>query len=187
MGDYMRIILLRHGKTNINNSGKVQGIDDNSLDFNYIHEFNDTINHLKNRYQIDMFISSPLRRAFESLIIVKRALNSNLPIIINKNFIERDFGELTGEDVKLYYNMKNYPAIYEKDIEIQNRIINELKKLNKLYENKTILIGSHSHVCKSILIIAGIEKNYNHVFKNCGIVVLDYNGYNFKLIDELRR
>lgn len=183
----MRIILLRHGKTNVNNSGKVQGIDDNSLDLNYIHEFIDTINHIKNNYQIDMYISSPLRRAFESLIIIKRALNSNLPIIINKNFIERDFGELTGEDVKLYYDMKEYPIIYENDIDIQNRVISELKNMQKLYNDKTILIGSHSHVCKSILIVAGIEKNYNHIFKNCGITVLEYDGYNFKLIDELRR
>lgn len=87
----MKIILIKHGKTDFNDQGKRQGSTDLSLNDRGIkeisilkEEFNDTI--------FDVIFSSPLKRALESAQILFPKQN----IVKNDLLREFDFGELEG-------------------------------------------------------------------------------------------
>lgn len=171
----MKILIMRHAKTCQNNSFKVQGFDDNDIDIKYRDELLKPYLYLKNNnINIDIFISSPLKRAVDSLVFIKQKLNNNLPIFINSDFTERDFGILTGLDVSYFYSLEKYPDMYENDTKLQNRLSNAIYKLYEKYRDKTIFISAHSHVIKSLLILAD-SKNYTYKtrFENCQIAILN--------------
>ena len=89
----MEILLTRHGQTEWNVLRKVQGKVDIELNTTGIKQAEETAVKLKNT-DIDIIISSPLKRAKQTADILNK--EKNLPIIIDDRISERDFGEFEG-------------------------------------------------------------------------------------------
>ena len=93
----MEIIITRHGQTEWNVLGKVQGLADIELNEKGIEQAKETSKILKNE-KIDLIICSPLIRARQTAEIINQG--RNIPIIYDEGIIERNFGEFEGINKK---------------------------------------------------------------------------------------
>ena len=173
---------VRHGRTDCNISMLIQGRIDNPLS-----ELGKKdpicVAELIKKYNLDfdIIISSPLSRAKDTANIIKNHLQLDIPIIINPDFIEREFGSAEGAPI----TPENYEKVMnndfegmEKDYEICKRTKNGLFKLIKEYEGKKILVVCHSHVIKSLFMQFSDNVKFNSKFGHHSINLLSFNGYN---------
>ena len=167
------ICIIRHGQTDRNKAKIIQGRGNFDLNEEGFRQARLTALYLKQQNEhFDVIISSPLNRAIDTAKTIKEVLNIDSDIIIDPNFIEREFGKADGCNIE--------PNIYdriihddiegmEKSYEIQTRLINAVKEVAKEYEGKRILITSHSHAIKGLL--TGIDKTRSFLdqLNNCAI------------------
>ncbi len=152
-----KFFIIRHGETEWNKKGICQGIINNHLDEKGFEDAYKIAYKLKETgIKFDVFIATPLVRTIETMSIIKYILNDTSPININKGIIERNFGGLEGQDVDLVtkeIDKKTYNDNkgFESDDVLIERIKNAYNKINSEYENKNILIVSHSHAIKALL------------------------------------
>src|SRR5690625_5212360 len=103
------ICIVRHGETNWNSLGILQGSTDIPLNSKGVLQANECRKLLKN-YDWDVMITSPLKRAKETAKIINKDLNS--PLVEMKEFLERHYGDAEGmaveERMTLFPN-GNYP------------------------------------------------------------------------------
>ena len=90
----MKLLLTRHGQTDWNVAGKIQGITDIELNETGIKQAETTGEKLLNE-NIDVIISSPLKRARKTAEIIKG--ERNIPLIIDDSLKERRFGKFEGK------------------------------------------------------------------------------------------
>lgn len=178
----MRILLTRHGQTDWNVEGKIQGKTDIELNETGIKQAEAIREKLLNE-KIDVIISSPLKRARKTAEII--GIQRNIPIIIDSEIEERCFGEFEGKKVKEI----NLDGIWDYKLNkqceglecIQNlfrRIEKFLEKLKQKYDNKTVLLVTHKGVVVPIrVILEGISYEMENLielgFGNCE--VKEYN------------
>jgi probable phosphoglycerate mutase len=154
-----KIYVARHGITDYNKQGCYLGRTDISLNENGRKQAVETKQHL-DKLNIDIVISSPLKRTLETTEIIKP---NHSEIISEMAFIERSVGVyegLTKDEAK-----EKYPALFERNItrifneappngetiaEVQNRVFDALDKIGSIYEGKNILIVTHAFVAKVI-------------------------------------
>ena len=87
----MKICLLRHGETDWNSLGKLQGREDIPLNIAGIEQINEVAKYLKN-FNWGIIITSPLSRAKISSEIISKEIG-NIAIREEIDFIERDYGK----------------------------------------------------------------------------------------------
>lgn len=154
-----KIYITRHGKTDFNEQGRYAGRADIPLNANGKQQAEELKQKIKD-LNINIIISSPLKRALETARIIKP---NDCEIISNRAFVERSVGVyegLTKEEAK-----EKYPKLYAKNItrifdkaptggetivEVQDRVFACLEKIKKSYSNKNILIVTHAFVAKII-------------------------------------
>lgn len=112
----MDIYLLRHGETDWNKTGRLQGHADIPLNAHGRVQVNDTVRILRNMgVRLDAMFSSPLKRAQESAVIAAAQLDYPKDRIVVENLlIERDFGDgegLTIKEGEIRYPGCNFPGI----------------------------------------------------------------------------
>ena len=90
----MEIFVVRHGQTEWNALEKLQGQTDIELNEVGREQAQITGEQIKNE-NIDLIITSPLKRARETAEIINK--NFNAPIIEDKRLMERGYGELEGK------------------------------------------------------------------------------------------
>lgn len=151
----MEIFVTRHGQTDWNVLEKLQGQTDIELNDIGRQQAKETGELIKNE-NIDLIISSPLKRAKETAQIINR--NFNVSIIEDNRLMERRFGKcegLTKNDRKKLKEIN--PEIndiwnYNKNInfnnmetmkEFRSRIYEFLDDMIKDYKDKNILIVTH--------------------------------------------
>jgi uncharacterized phosphatase len=154
----MKICLLRHGETDWNSLGKLQGREDIPLNIMGIEQVKETIRYLK-RNDWAIIITSPLLRAKASAEIISKGIG-NIRICEEEDFIERDYGQASGMtpgERKIKFPDGKYTGIesYEK---LQNRAVNGLLKYIKKYKGTDIIIVSHGAAIKSILAYLGKDE-----------------------------
>lgn len=145
----MEILLTRHGQTDWNVLKKVQGKADIELNETGIKQAEETRKILENE-EIDLIISSPLKRAAKTAQIIGKS--RNIPIIYDEDVSERDFGEFEGMNKDTFefdefwtYNDKKY----EKAESVEaffDRIYKFLDKIKEQYPDKKILVVAHGGV-----------------------------------------
>lgn len=144
------IYLIRHGETEWNVIGRIQGNRDIPLNDNGRRQALETKKELDN-IPIDLIISSPLKRTKETAEIINK--DRNIPIIFDKRIAERDFGEFEGKyvkDIEGHYFWDYY--LNEQFIEAEcikdffNRVYGFLDDITVKYKGKNILIVSHGGV-----------------------------------------
>ncbi len=139
----MRLLITRHGQTDWNLVGKIQGTTDIELNQTGIKQAEVTRDKLLNE-NIDIIISSPLKRARKTAEII--ADGREIPVFCDNDIVERSFGKYEG--FKLTHDevdaIKRRGEIgVETDAEFLIRIKRFVKKIQEKYKDKTVLIVSH--------------------------------------------
>lgn len=141
------IYFVRHGQTEWNKIGKMQGHKDIKLN----DEGREQAQVVKEKLQgikFDKVFSSPLIRATETAKII-----SNQEITIDNRLIERFNGELEGKfkkDIKVFpdFNDPNDTRFGIESLDsFRSRINDFLDEITKKYKNKNILVVTHAGVC----------------------------------------
>ena len=115
----------------------------------------------------------------------------NLEIKIENDLIEREFGELEG--MKLTPEVRNLVVGdrakgFEKKKDLFKRVKNVLLKIVKeSNEDDEIIIVTHSHVIKPVLMMIDENSfNFNSRLYNLGMVIIEYKDDSFKLLEANR-
>lgn len=148
----MQFFLIRHGETDWNKQFLLQGREDIPLNEDGIAQAHVTGKALSNIH-VDLILSSPLSRAFNTAKIIASYTN-NPKIIIEENLIERDFGKLSG----LCYKGRNVFAGFEGDDEaeplekVTQRIFSVLNKYAQEADEKNhrIVVVAHGAILRTV-------------------------------------
>jgi len=148
----LKICLVRHGETDWNKIGKLQGHTDIELNKRGILQANVCADYLSNT-PFDLIITSPLKRAKQTAEII--AEKKCLPLIEMQQFIERNYGDAEGmtEEARL----KKFPDLQytnqESKEDLRTRVMNGLRQIQKEHKESNIILVAHGAVINSILAI----------------------------------
>lgn len=144
------ICLVRHGETDWNAQGKIQGRTDiplNELGKQQAKECRDFLS----QSNWDVIISSPLKRAKQTAEIINEGLH--IPLIEMEEFQERSFGDAEGmpldERIRKFPD-RNYPNQEERS-DLQARLLKGIKQIHSTYRDKKVLLVAHGAVINAIL------------------------------------
>lgn len=171
----VELIFVRHGQTDWNLSGRLQGILDIPLNDSGINEAKELRENLK--IDVKSIISSPLKRAYKTAEILNEKLN--LPITADKRLQERNFGSLAGEKASFFKTMVN--GDYEEDLGVESiktfgeKLLDFLKSC-EILEHGKYLVATHGGVIITLLnILSHGELNWeNTPIQNCTITSLKF-------------
>ena len=193
----MRIYFIRHGETDWNKEGRLQGRVDIPLneEGRFVAEI--TRDALLN-VPFAVAFSSPLKRACETaeIIIGER----NVPIIKDDRIIEVDFGDYEGvkrsdwdENIKKFffqsdeYEPKGNGETIEQVLQREQEFLQEVFA-NETYWDKVVLVSTHGAALSGLLTVIKenpIEKYWaGGLHKNCGITIVDVENGIPKIIEE---
>ncbi|MDL4840495.1 histidine phosphatase family protein [Aquibacillus rhizosphaerae] len=144
------ICLIRHGETEWNHLGKIQGKTDIPLNETGKKQAKACRDHLEGS-DWDLIISSPLQRAKQTAEIINEKLN--LPLIEMEIFQERSFGDAEGLTLQVrqeLYPNGEYPGM-ESKVSLTDRVMNGMEEVIATYPNQKILLVAHGAVINEIL------------------------------------
>lgn len=143
------IYFVRHGETDWNATGRLQGRTDIPLNETGMKQAEQCGEFLKSLHW-DVMLTSPLRRAKQTAEIINRVLN--LPLYEIDEFIERDFGDAEGmtmKEVIAAFPDRKYPN-KEDRISLNARIMEGLRKINEQYGERNVLLITHGAVINTL-------------------------------------
>ncbi len=160
-----RFYLVRHGTTAWNQQLRYQGRADNPLD-----EAGERQGSLLKEYfkdiHVDLGVTSPLCRAAKTLEYALSSQKEPVPVIVEPDVTEFDFGEadgLTKEEM-----LERFPVFYkmyclntdrghsqapggESLVQVYNRMRDALLRIAREHPGETIVVGSHGTAIQSFL------------------------------------
>ncbi len=180
------LILIRHAETDANRNYVVQGRFDNPLNAYGIHQAKETGLFLaRNHEKFDLVFSSPLKRAFLTAKLILQGMNTSKPIHVHQNLIERNFGDYDGQKITDEYadliKHGNIPNM-EKNHDLEVRVLDTLREICEKYPGKRILIVTHSHVIKALLVRLVPSFNYASYLANCSVNYINYDEGEFSVV-----
>lgn len=160
----MKILFVRHGKTDWNHQKKMQGSVDIPLSDDGIEHAKIMAEKLKN-LKIDVAFCSPLDRAKQTMEIINNLRENKIPVITEETLTERNYALYEGRNKELFnYNIVwdySNPLNIEKFFEFAWPIIKFIfGKLLRAYKGKTVLIVSHGGVSKIFEMLLGKNSLY---------------------------
>ena len=189
-----KIFLIRHGETEWNRVGKLQGSSDIRLSPEGLHQAQLLAEHTP-FHAVDAVYSSDLVRAVMTAKIL--ADKFNLPIIKERGLRETSFGDWEGRSLKElakenpngFENFftrpdKVQPPNGETFLQSQARIMNALDEIIADNENKNIIIVTHGAAIRLILCAAlyiPIRKMWAVNQNNMALNILTVDEGNFSL------
>lgn len=147
------LLLIRHGQTDWNKAGKMQGQVDIPLNERGREQAHETGAKLKAEgYQFDVLVSSPLSRAFETAQII----GSYLGLTVEKtydNLVERAYGEaegaqLTYEESRTVY--EDFDGV-ESEREVFERTVKVLLDIAEDHPGQRVIAVAHGSVIRRAL------------------------------------
>ncbi len=151
----MNLYITRHGQTSWNAANKICGITDVDLTDKGLKQAEQLANQIfKDNKEIDLIISSPLKRARQTAEIIGN-INS-IKVITDDRLIEQNYGIYEGVDSKnidFQNNKKNFAFKYpggESMMLVAHRIYGLLNDIKEKYHDKNVLLVSHGGVCRII-------------------------------------
>lgn len=193
----MKVYITRHGETEWNIQGRIQGCLDSPLTEEGVLGAERLANAISVK-DIDIIISSPLMRAYRTAKIAVRDLN--IPVVTRDSFREINCGEFQGygfqEVWEVYSELKDeiksdpynfkYPG-GESLKEFNERVISGFEAILEEYKDNNILIVGHGGSIKCItsyITKEGDSKTwFANVVDNCSLTEFEYNSGEFTLID----
>ncbi|WP_298608974.1 histidine phosphatase family protein [uncultured Thiothrix sp.] len=142
--------LVRHGQTDWNAAGRIQGLEDIELNTVGRTQALQTGLYLQ-QWQWDRIISSPLKRAAESAEIIADHLKL-APVEIMDVFMERDYGDCSG--MTAAQRKQSFPdgiIPRQETLEtLQKRVLQGLQQLTLEPQARTLIV-THGGVINSLL------------------------------------
>lgn len=198
----MKLYIIRHGETDWNVIKRFQGRSDIPLNEEGRRLARITSEALR-EVPFDKIYTSPLKRAYETAMIIKR--DRDIPVIEEPRIIEISFGEYEGlccsrENYNIpdpeFMNFFDKPEAYkppkgaESIEQLKSRTADFLQEIvhNKTMENDTILVSTHGAALRGIL------SNLNNiriedfwkggVHKNCAVTIVEVKNGQAFIIEE---
>ena len=151
MEDALNLFLLRHGETDWNQVGRLQGHTDIPLNQNGRLQISHAAQILADLYpDIDLVITSPLTRARESAEIVSdRLAYEKTDIIVEPLLVERGFGE--GEGLTIAERREKYPDDIYPGMESLNDLLERARSaferiIVSFADKENILVAAHGAI-----------------------------------------
>lgn len=148
----MKLYVLRHGETNENTTGMLQGNMDTLLNDNGRIQAKEVSQEILNK-NIDLVIASPKKRTIETANIAA----ANIPVITDIRLLSRNHGEFEGRskyeiDFKDYWDFnKNTQYLKAESVnDLFIRVKSLLEEVKEKYKDKNILLVTHSGICRMI-------------------------------------
>lgn len=192
----MKIYIIRHGETNLNVKGVMQGWLEEPLNENGRELARLTGQGMKGIH-FDRCISSPLTRAVETVKIVLQESGNPIPVETDDRIREIHFGEAegkafseVGEEGKQFFldplSFKGFPG-GERVMDVCKRTQQFLRELAAKDDGKTYLIGIHG--CALRCMLNCLYENpkdfwHGHVPYNCCVNIVEASGGKMKLVAE---
>lgn len=193
----MKLYLIRHGETDWNKEGKLQGRTDIPLneDGRAVAEL--TRDAMKN-IEFQVAFTSPLIRARETAEIILK--DRDIPIVNEERIIEVGFGEYEGSPKsewdenmkKFFFHTECYVPSGDGEtpeaVLVREKAFLEELFHNPQYQDSTILISTHGAALSGLLtIIKGnpiSEYWAGGLHKNCGVSIVEVENGEAKIVQE---
>jgi broad specificity phosphatase PhoE len=169
----MKICLVRHGQTESNYEGIIQGRENVELNDTGRRQCKRLSEKIKDKHY-DYCYMSPMKRTVETAIIL---IGDRVETIPDKRLIEREMGEITNKSRELYdtnkywdYNLNSGDLGVEKVQDIFERCRDFLRYIIDKHSGQTILIVSHSAILRAIrhiLLNTDVNGNLLYPIDNC--------------------
>ncbi|WP_312745962.1 histidine phosphatase family protein [Cedecea neteri] len=192
----MRAILVRHGESEGNQQGIIQGRLESQLTARGLRQSFALAAALAD-LSIAHIYTSPALRAQGTANVLASELHSQ--ITVDERLQERDFGLLQGKNV--LEARKQHPELFaallsgdpqrvsaqgESLDNVNNRLFSCLKALNERHQNDTVVIVSHGHALEIAIwqlkgaLITEDLRQYGH--QNCSYSIMNIEGECIKLV-----
>lgn len=193
----LSIYIVRHGETQSNAKGLIQGHSDPSLTENGIEQLNN-VGEKMSKIKFDAFYSSPLKRAQESSAILSKYVK--IKPILNDNLKEQSFGGMEGKPKEVLmekFKLANWDGMTfeqkrefkidedaESDQNALDRLLLFINKIKKEHKDNTVLILTHGTVMRHLLIDLGFATYDKHAsIPNGGFMHLEFTNNKWNLKD----
>ncbi|RDY22562.1 histidine phosphatase family protein [Romboutsia maritimum] len=182
--------IVRHGQTNWNILGKTQGHGNSDLTDQGINQAKELANDIV-KYPIDFIYSSDLGRAVQTAEI----LGSKLDINVKKTEALREMGfgvwegrlikEIKEKYADIYTTWRNQPHLVnipqgETLHVIKERVDNFINELNNQYENKHIMLVTHS-VTVRVMLLSFLGSSMENIYRikqdNTALNIVEFRDY----------
>ena len=181
----MRIYFLRHGETNWNKEGKMQGNSDIPLNETGILQAEGASEFISKKDFSAVFVS-PLKRAHHTAKIVLKEKAHR--IVLDERLKERSYGEFEGKTFEEYVKVSKDDPYFtpqggESRIEFGKRINHFFETLDAKHQN--ILVIAHGGVFNAILrslFNLSLEEVRKHRLGNCEYCVIEKTKNEVRLI-----
>ncbi|OHE41664.1 MAG: hypothetical protein A2Y16_06195, partial [Tenericutes bacterium GWF2_57_13] len=122
----------------------------------------------------DVIVASPLKRAAATARVIAHHLGYAGEIELDPGFLERDFGDFDGQAINPDYAkmvIENRIPRMEKHEILEARVFSALASLCARHPGKRIMLVTHSHVIKAVLVrlLPSSEFNYASYLANCSM------------------
>lgn len=144
--------LVRHGETDWNLVGRIQGSTDIPLNETGRAQAQATGEKMQGR-RWDVIISSPLSRAMETASIIAKAVGLPEPTPI-ADIVERHYGEaegMTGPELEAFYPNDTPVPGRETREAVKERVIAALHAIAKENLGKNVIVVAHGGVIRAVL------------------------------------
>ena len=182
----MKLYLVRHGKTVLNENKLIQGRGDYPLSSLGIEEVKKIAKGFsKEQLKFDIIYSSPLSRAYDTALIFKEELGFKGDIIVKNELIEREFGLAEKEPITdaIFDKVENDDIEgLEKSDNLKKRIYNVLYEIAKNSQNKTVIVFCHAQLIKAFLLLFTDKIRYRDHIRNASITTFTFENDRFNLI-----
>ena len=158
----LRIFLIRHGETEWNKAGKLQGHSDVKLSPEGIHQAKLLAQHAPFQY-VDAIYSSDLSRAFDTAKILAVKFNV-MPVNTTPELRETNFGEWEGRYIseltedspksfgKFFTDPERcHPPQGETFLQCQARVMNVIRNIIAEHDGQNVIVVSHGAAIQLIL------------------------------------
>ncbi len=192
----MKIYIIRHGETDLNVKGVMQGWLDEPLN-QCGRDLAEVTGRAMKDVHFDCCISSPLVRAKETVEIVLRESGNEIPVLTDDRIKEIYFGDLEGKHLSALgdegeifhddpFHFKGFPN-GERVQDVCRRTQEFLKELIARDDDKTYLIGIHGCALRAMLnFLYEDPSNYWHgrVPYNCAVNIIEAKDGVARLVED---
>ncbi len=188
----MKLFIVRHGETEHNRNGIVQGVVDSPLTAKGIEQAKKLGERLSKK-KIDIIFCSPKGRAMQTLEYIK-AFHKNIPVKYVDDLGERNYGIFDGKPDKDMVNDKGKNMIPSHEYtppggesfkDVQKRAISFIESIKGEYKDKNVLLVAHGRLNK-ILITTLLGRSLSQTNeiqqRNCCLNILEISGNSAKAL-----
>lgn len=176
------LYVVRHGQTDWNVAGKVQGLTDIPLNKTGIEQADELKEKLKS-IKFSKVFSSPLLRAKKTAEII---CGKEEMVLTDNRLIERCMGDYEGQNPSKFdsrliwdYSKNSNMGNVEQVTKLLERVHNFLDEYKEIYENENVLIVTHGGIYPAIeAYFNGIPKDSQILTRrigNCEVVKFNNN------------